>query len=673
MTTRRGRWAAGLALVLAAGCTDSDTESTPDTCAGDECADAASDGGGDADAPLEPICSEGTAWTAGTALFREATADWGLDSLGVVGTRVNVADIDGDGWPDLLVRRGGTALESYGEEGPRRTWLLRNDGQGRFEDVTWESGIVAGRGLLEDEGRPIDVPAFGDVDNDGDLDVYTGISTVDELAIGFQTSELLLNDGAGNFSLAGADNALRRDGVWDAPAGATWVDVDRDGNLDLWLGQHNLTTPAGAIEFQQDRLFRGDGSGGFVDATDAFGLTTTDWIDLADLDEGRAHSRAWSTNACDLNGDGLPELLAASYGRAPNHLWQAQRGADGAITYVNRSVASGYAFDDDQTWQDSQFAQCFCASNRGEEGCADVPAPAIQCQPNWNHGQDRQPFRLGGNSGATVCADLDNDGHIDLFTTEIRHWWAGSGADGSQWLRNTGAADVVFERMAREAVGLEVPHVTGASWDEGHMTATAFDVDNDGWLDVYIGGSDYAGNRGLLYHQSSPGQFELVSIDDAFEHNRSHGVVAVDLDRDGDLDLVVGHSRARCDGTLPNNCYDTPQVRVFENVYGDGGNSVELRLSGGEGSNRAAIGARVEVTAGGVTQTREVGGGWGHYGTQDDMVLHVGLGTACEADVTVRWPDAAATEQSFRVVSGYLFDIEQGSEPVVVRALDGTP
>lgn len=651
-----------LLSLLTACASDAQNPST-DAGSGDTAGDTDAGSGQDAGQLPEPICSAGTRWEPGTAIYREITDTAGLQDAGAVGTRINVADFNDDGWADLLVRRGGTRFEDFAAGGTRSTWLLRND-QGTFVDVTLDSGISDTRGAYEGElGRPIDVPAFADVDNDGDLDVYTGIATADPLAVGIETSELMLNNG-GVFGFTRASNPVRRQGEVDAPAGASFVDFDRDGNVDLWLGQHNYTAANGDIVFQQDHLLRGLGDGTFEDVTESVGLTTLDWENVDDLNAARAHSRAWSTVACDLNNDGDSELLAASYGRAPNHLWQAVRTQAG-VAFENRSVASGYAFDEDQSWQDNQFARCYCASNRDADGCADVPEPVVTCSPNWQHSQDREAFRLGGNSGTTVCADLNNDQHLDLITTEIRHWWAGEGADHSDVLFNTGDLDVTLERPGRDAIGMEVPHVTDGGWDEGHMTADAFDFDNDGWLDFYIGGSDYAGNRGLLYHQVSPGQFELVSTDDSFEHNRSHGVAHADFDRDGDLDLIVGHSSARCDATAPNNCYPTQQVRLFENLLGDHGNWLQLDLEGAAGTNRAAIGARITVTAGGVTQTHEIGGGHGHYGAQNDRIAHFGLGSACTATVTVRWPDAALSTQTFELPAGYRFAIAQGQDPVV--------
>ncbi|PRQ03832.1 FG-GAP repeat protein [Enhygromyxa salina] len=598
---------------------------------------------------VEPSCGAADPWSPGTQAFAEVTEEWNL--TGVEGVRLSVTDLDGDGWPDLFVRRGGTRSDDFGA-GTRHTWLLRNmEGLG-FEDVTESSGVLTPRqDLGPGIGRPAEIVASADVDNDGDLDIFTGITTSDPIASLGETSELMLNAGDGTYVLANVDSELRHASSEDIVAGASFVDVNRDGWIDIWVTEHGI----------QDELYYGTGDGNFVQATAGSGLSTYGSNSLEELNAGAVHSRAWSALACDLNGDGWTELLAGSYGRSTNHLWQGRFDDEGGfVAFDNRNVESGYARDDNYEWQSNQFARCYCQSNPMAEGCADVPSPAIACDtPNWNHNSDREPYRLGGNSGATACADLDNDGDMDLYTGEIRHWWAGLGSDMSEALINTGAADVTFERPGREAMGIVVDHVTGNSWDEGHMSLTTLDFDNDGWRDVYVGGSDYAGNRGLLFHQRDVLQFEAVSTADAFEHNRSHGVVTADFDRDGDLDLIVGHSRARCDANAPNDCYATPQVRMFENVYGDGGNWIQLDLEGVT-ANRAAIGARVRVTAGDVTQTQEIGGGYGHYGAQDDLVLHFGLGAACAAEVEIRWPDGELTTQQLSLPGGHRYQVTQG-------------
>jgi hypothetical protein len=619
---------------------------------------------------LPSRCKEGTRWSPGTRVFEEVTEAWGLRAINPVGVRLSAADINGDGYADLYVRRAGSGADDFTDGGTRSTWLLLNQRGQRFVDITESSGITATRrGTDPKKGRPIEVVAFADVDNDGTLDVFTGMSNTDAAHPQTESSEILLNDGTGRFRLGPETSPIRREGELVARAGASFTDVDRDGLVDLWLT--NSSVPGQYPD--QDQLYRGLGQGEFEEVTGLAGLTTLAWnrATVEQLNQGLGHSWAWSALACDLNGDGTPELLASSYGRAPNHLWLGLRDEFGAVQFTNRSVASGYAYDEGLDWTDNESARCYCKLHRTAPDCANVPEPRwIQCESDsdvfrWDHRYDREPWRLGGNSGTTVCADINNDGQMDLLTTEIRHWDVGSSSDASEILYNTGDPQVRFTRPGGARTGLERSHSTIA-WDDGDMTAAVFDFDNDGRPDIYIGSSDYPGTRGHLYWQKPDGTFQEVAITDGIDHKSSHGVAIADYDRDGALDVIVGHSRVRCSASA-DHCYPEGNVRMFRNLLAAQSNWLELSFEGGPGVNRCAIGARVTVTAGGITQTQEVGGGHGHYGIQHDLTLHFGLGAACEAEVTVRWPDADLTTETFRLVSGYRYRIVTRGRPTVVE------
>jgi hypothetical protein len=69
------------------------------------------------------------------------------------------------------------------------------------------------------------------------------------------------------------------------------------------------------------------------------------------------------------------------------------------------------------------------------------------------------------------------------------------------------------------------------------------------------------------------------------------------------------------------------------------------------------------IETGGIKQTRDVGGGFGHFGQGDDFAVQVGLGAACTAKVTVRWPDAQLTQESFDLPAGHRFVVKQGHAP----------
>ena len=166
-----------LAFAPLAGCSSDDDP----PCSGADCADAGADLADASTGTLPAVCNEGTRWEPGTSSFREVTEEWGL--TGVQGTRLNVGDVNGDGWADLLIRRGGVRANDWNADGARHSWLLLNNGAG-FDDFTEESGVDTPRLASPDNlGRPYEIAAFGDVDNDGDLDLYTGTTTVDAASL----------------------------------------------------------------------------------------------------------------------------------------------------------------------------------------------------------------------------------------------------------------------------------------------------------------------------------------------------------------------------------------------------------------------------------------------------------------------------------------------------------
>ncbi|MDF1564073.1 MAG: VCBS repeat-containing protein [Deltaproteobacteria bacterium] len=598
---------------------------------------------------LPAACTAGAMYLPGAQAFR--LAEWGLEGMGVTGQRLGAVDLDDDGRAELVVRKiGDHEAAQASNPDVELVWVLHNTGDASgvsFVDVTEATGLFRRRDGDATRTRPAEIVIFADVNGDGHLDAYTAGGAPNG---GAETAELMLGDGALGFTLGAEANPARHAGDEGNPVGATFLDASLDGRVDLFVG-----TP------EQDRFYLGLGTDELPDTTDRQGLLTLPWMDAATVNAGLAHTNSWSTLACDLDGDGYSELLSSSYGRAPNHLWLNQPGEEGSITFANHSVASGYAFDEDLDWTDNQSARCHCQLHPSDEDCAGVPRPTlINCRTDadafrWNHPTDREPFRLGGNSGTTVCADLNGDGRMDLFTTEIVHWDVGGSSDRSEILVNSGEAPLRFVRPGRGPTGLFRQH-SEPDFNEGDMTAAAFDFDNDGRIDLYVGDSDYPGTHGLLYQQYASGVFDEVPVGEGIDQLRSHGMAVADFDRDGDLDIVVGHSSARCYG----ECYSTFEIRAFENVIGQDGNWLQIELRDPTLPNTRAIGARLELRTASGAQVRQIDGGHGQGGIQHDLVQHFGLGVDCEARLTIHWPEAGSEPQVVHLPAGHRFRITRG-------------
>ncbi|MFZ0394563.1 MAG: FG-GAP-like repeat-containing protein [Terracidiphilus sp.] len=217
----------------------------------------------------------------GDGTFTDRTAEAGL--LGETGgLNIVLTDYNNDGHPDVLVLRGGW-LHRFGEY-PMS--LLRNNGNGTFDDVTEEAGLLS--------MHPTQTAAWADYDNDGWLDLFVGVeSTPDNPHV----SQLFHNNGDGTFTEVAQQNGLANLGF---VKGVAWGDFNNDGRSDLYV----------SVMDGPNRLFRNDGPRDprhpradqwrFTDVTAQAGVAEP--------------LRSFATWFFDFDNDGWPDIFVAGYG-----------------------------------------------------------------------------------------------------------------------------------------------------------------------------------------------------------------------------------------------------------------------------------------------------------------------------------------------------------------------
>ena len=616
------------------------------------------------DAPPPPMaCRAGTTWSGTGAAFSNAgTADWGLtDARGV---NLAVADLDGDSWADLVVFDTSSNSRSDFTMTPpvvhTRVYMNRPrmGGVGRtFVDATQSSNLLA----IHDDtgyGRNVNMMVFADMDNDGDVDAISNVdvnTAATAPADPGDRSVVMLNDGHGVFSFANDSAITGSSGDVPQTLGMVFTDQNRDGAIDVFMVYSY--DPSASIEIgQQPQLFRGHGDGTFDDVTATVGLTLSGSMSAFATDTQLRSF--YGVTACDVNDDGMQDLIGAAYGRQWNMLFLNQ-----GDHYTDIGRSSGVAGDMNTDYHTDQSYLCYCQTHATETTYCPpgTPAPLYTCPlRGWREGYNDQPWRLNGNTFAIACGDIDNDGDTDLYTAEIHHPDVGTSSDVSEMLVNhsTGTT-VTFDRPGRAMMGL-VPG-SGPDLDEGGLNAGMWDWDDDGRLDVFLAASDYPGQFSWVFHQKPDGTFAEVGTVAGFHHACPHGIAVADFDHDGDQDVIVGSSTFRdCAMRWPHG----NELRFYENNASQANwTSVSLVGRGMGGANRSAIGARVRVTAGGVTQTREVYPVWGQSaGAGIELPVHVGLGANCMIDrIEVRWPDSTGTIETFtNVLANYRVEIHQG-------------
>ncbi|MCG3127547.1 MAG: hypothetical protein CHACPFDD_02409 [Phycisphaerae bacterium] len=409
-------------------------------------------------------------------------------------------------------------------------------------------------------------------------------------------NELYLNNGDGTFTEVGAAWGVRTPEI---TISQVFFDLDNDGRLDVALNSQN----AGGEN--RVRLLRNVG-GGFIDISDAAGLL-----------ERFTELFFKGITAFDHDGDGFLDLFVGVAGEcstaAPGNLVYHNNG-DGTMTLMLPCLPMS---DGCINWQP-------LAADLNADGRTDVFVP----EDTWTQSRvfinrlDGLLEDVGFNVGITkkapdmgvVAWDYDNDGDLDVYTTD----YTIQGMGGNRLFRSalsTGGG-LMFTDVAKTAGVSD----TGFSWG-----VTSLDYDNDRWLDLAVTNSAGASR---LFRNRADGTFENVSSAAGFAPvGTASGLAAVDYDLDGDLDLILTNTGG--------------PALLFRNDGGNAANWLRVRLADRTGHNPQAIGSRVTLTAGGVTQLRELTSGMSFY-SQEDGSLLFGLGSAPHADViTVTWPDGS--------------------------------
>ena len=225
--------------------------------------------------------------------------------------------------------------------------------------------------------------------------------------------------------------------------------------------------------------------------------------------------------------------------------------------------------------------------------------------------------------GAAV-GDYDNDGDLDWFVTAIAAEGVpqDNGFTGNRLYRNDGAG--TFE---------DVTDVAGVRIGGWGWAACFSDFNNDGHLDLFhVNGWDDDRFRDLpsrLFMADGTGRFNETAIDAGVTTDRQgRGVVCADFDRDGDIDLFIVNNRNFAE--------------LYENRLGTDGRWLGVQLRG-VGANTRGVGGRVSLTAGGLTQMREIRIG-NNFVSQHVAEAHFGLGGANRVDeLRVVWPGGEET------------------------------
>jgi hypothetical protein len=522
------------------------------------------------------------------------------------GAGVAVGDLNGDGLPDIYFTGNMTSNKLY-----------LNKGGFHFEDVTAQAGV-------QGRARWKTGTVIADVNGDGLLDIYVCYSGpgADEE----RKNELYINQGTKNgipvFREQAAAFGLDAPGTYTTTV--AFFDMDKDGDLDMFMVNHadmffNPFFNTDRLRAKRhlkfgNRLYRND-NGHFTD------ISEQAHIDGSGLNFGL------SVSISDIDGDGYPDIYVTNDYDERDFM------------YLNNHNGTFREVLTKATRHISEFAMGSDIADYNNDGLPDIAV--LDMLPEDNH---RQKLLRGP----------DN---YDKYTMRAEHGFHYQQMRNTLQMNNGVGPDSV-------PIFSEIGQLAGMSNTDWSWAPLFADFDNDGWKDLFIsngifrditnldfvkytsgytvGQAEKMGDKlemwklvqempstkknNYLFHNNHDLSFTNVS--DAWglsRHTVSNGAAYVDLDNDGDLDLVI------------NTLNDAPVLYRNNTSQSHQEHYLRLRLEG-SGLNTAGLGAKVYVTTNTDRQMQEQYTSRG-FQSSVDPIMHFGLGKDSIAGIKVIWPD----------------------------------
>lgn len=493
-----------------------------------------------------------------------------------------------------------------------------------------------------------------DFDNDDDLDlVVSSMGTRDQI-------RFFRNHGDGTFTERTQESGLvgERGGL-----NLLSADYNNDGHLDFLILRGGWMGKGGHYP---NSLMRNNGNGTFDDVTEEAGMLsfhptqTATWFDYngdgwLDLFIGNETVQQDTAQPCELyrnNGNGTFTEIAAQCGVAFVGMFKAVVSGD----YNNDGRPDLYL-----SWRGHDN---LLLRNDGPQNLSEGAKSPWKFTEVAKQAGVTQPFY----SFPCWFFDYDNDGWQDIFVSgyginnvgDIAADYMGLQTPAERVRLYRNKHDGIFEDVTRQANLYKIVHTMGSNFG---------DLDNDGFLDIYLGTGDpdlstIIPNR--MFRNADGEKFQDVTTSGGFGHvQKGHGVAFADLDNDGDQDVyeVIG-------GAFEGDNYRNV---LFENP-GHGNHWLTLKLEGSP-SNRSAIGARIRVTveteAGqrSIYKTVNTGGSFGC----SPLRQQIGLGRSKSIkEVQIIWPAPGKTQVLTNLEMDTAYKIREGqsqAEPWLLKKI----